>query len=124
MRGPKVLPPFETRPTADDGLQEKQQRDERPRPETFFITRQIRLCRCRNAGQQRHADACRGEGKTTSHFDYSGPLTEAVLLGTIAIRVPHETLQWDSAALKIPNSSTANALLTKSYRPGWEVKWG
>src|SRR5262249_19059715 len=29
------------------------------------------------------ADACRGVGKTTSHFDYSGPLTETVLLGTV-----------------------------------------
>lgn len=69
------------------------------------------------------ADACRGEGTTTSHFDYAGPLTEAVLLGTIAIRVPRETLQWDTAALKITNSAAANALLTKPYRQGWEVKW-
>ncbi len=69
------------------------------------------------------ADACRGEGKTTSHFDYAGPLTETVLLGTVAIRVPHETLQWDAAALKIPNSSKAHSLLTKPYRHGWEVKW-
>src|SRR5262249_50788340 len=70
------------------------------------------------------ADACRGEGTTTSHFDYAGPLTEAVLLGAVAIRVPHETLQWDPVALKITNSSPASALLTKSYRAGWEVKWG
>ncbi|HXT57989.1 MAG TPA: Gfo/Idh/MocA family oxidoreductase [Pirellulales bacterium] len=69
------------------------------------------------------ADACRGKGKTTSHFDYSGPLTEAVLLGTVAIRTPHETLQWDAAGLKIANSPEANAMLTKDYRPGWEVKW-
>ncbi|HEY5314512.1 MAG TPA: Gfo/Idh/MocA family oxidoreductase [Pirellulales bacterium] len=69
------------------------------------------------------ADACRGEGKTTSHFDYAGLLTETVLLGTVAIRTPGETLEWDSAALKITNSTAANALLTKSYRPGWEVKW-
>src|SRR5262249_39156819 len=41
------------------------------------------------------ADACRGVGTATSHFGYSGPLTEAVLLGTIAIRVPGETLAWD-----------------------------
>ena len=69
------------------------------------------------------ADACRGEGKTTSHFDYAGPLTEAVLLGTIAIRLPGETLQWDPEALKIISSPAADALLTKQYRQGWEVKW-
>ncbi len=69
------------------------------------------------------ADACRGEVKTTSHFDYAGPLTEAVLLGTIAIRTPGETLEWDPAALKIKNSPAADAMLTKPYRQGWEVKW-
>jgi hypothetical protein len=69
------------------------------------------------------ADACRGEGRTTSSFDYAGPLTETVLLGTIAIRNPEETLRWDSSALKITNASAANALLTKSYRPGWEPSW-
>jgi predicted dehydrogenase len=69
------------------------------------------------------ADACRGAGKATSHFDYSGPLTEAVLLGTVAIRVPGETLKWDSAALRVTNSPKADALLRKSYRKGWEPSW-
>jgi predicted dehydrogenase len=69
------------------------------------------------------ADACRGEGKTTSAFAYAGPLTEAVLLGTIAIRVPGETLRWDSKQLAIPNSTAANALLKKPYRKGWEPSW-
>jgi len=70
------------------------------------------------------ADACRGEGKTTSSFDYSGPLTETVLLGSVAIRVPGETLTWSATDLKVTNSAQANALLTKSYRKGWEPSWG
>jgi predicted dehydrogenase len=69
------------------------------------------------------ADACRGEGKTTSNFDYSGPLTEAVLLGTVAIRTAGEKLAWDPSALKITNSTASNDLLTKPYRAGWEIKW-
>ena len=69
------------------------------------------------------ADACRGVGKTTSHFDYAGPLTEAVLLGTVAIRVPGETLRWDAAALRVTNSTAADALLRKTYRKGWEPAW-
>lgn len=68
------------------------------------------------------ADACRGAGETTSKFDYSAPLTETVLLGTIAIRLPRQTLTWNAAELKTDNAS-ANALLTKSYRTGWEPKW-
>jgi predicted dehydrogenase len=69
------------------------------------------------------ADACRGVGKTTSHFDYAGPLTEAVLLGTVAIRVPGETLTWDAAKLRIPNAPAADALLRKTYRKGWKPTW-
>jgi predicted dehydrogenase len=68
-------------------------------------------------------DACRGEGKTTSSFAYAGPLTETVLLGTIAIRIRDETLRWDSTRLSIPNSTAANDLLTKRYRKGWEPDW-
>jgi predicted dehydrogenase len=67
------------------------------------------------------ADACRGQDKTNSHFGYAGPLTEAVLLGTIAIRLPGETLQWNSAELRITNNSQAHGMLTKQYRKGWEI---
>jgi predicted dehydrogenase len=69
------------------------------------------------------ADACRGVGKTTSHFDYSGPLTETVLLGTVAMRVPGEALNWDTVKLRITNSEKANGLLRKRYRKGWEPTW-
>ena len=33
-------------------------------------------------------EACRGNGKTSAPFDYSGPLTESVLLGCLATRFP------------------------------------
>jgi predicted dehydrogenase len=69
------------------------------------------------------ADACRGVGKTTSHFDYAGPLTETVLLGTVAMRVPGETIRWDPKALRVTNSPKADGLLRKSYRKGWEPAW-
>jgi predicted dehydrogenase len=75
--------------------------------------------------------------KTTDGFDYAGPLTETVQLGNVATRaarppVPKRgsnpatvreanTFQWDAANLRITNSVEANALLTKKYRPGWEV---
>jgi predicted dehydrogenase len=69
------------------------------------------------------ADACRGVGRTTSHFGYAGGLTEAVLLGTVAIRVAGKRLQWDATGLRIPNVPAAEALLRKRYRPGWEPAW-
>lgn len=68
------------------------------------------------------ANAVRGEGETTSHFDYAGPLTEIVLLGTIAARFPNETLQWDSPALRFTNGTGANDFVQREYRKGWEVE--
>ncbi|WP_437226816.1 Gfo/Idh/MocA family oxidoreductase [Planctomicrobium sp. SH661] len=66
-------------------------------------------------------DACRGEGETTSLFSYSGPLTETVLLGTIACRLPGELLKWNAPDLKFTGSAAANDLLSKPYRKGWEL---
>lgn len=69
------------------------------------------------------ADACRGEDHTTSHFDYAGPLTETVLLGTIAARLSGTQLKWDAAAMKLTGAAAAQAMLTKPYRKGWEPSW-
>jgi len=35
-------------------------------------------------------DACLGNGETTAPFDYSGKITETILLGVIAGRFPNE----------------------------------
>jgi predicted dehydrogenase len=67
-------------------------------------------------------NAIRGDGKTTSNFDYAGPLTETVLLGTVACRFPGEQLAWDSANLRFTNVSRANDYVRQAYRKGWEVK--
>ena len=66
-------------------------------------------------------DAVRGKGETTSSFAYAGPLTETVLMGVVASRVPGETLEWDPAALKFTNSAKATAYVKEDYRKGWEV---
>lgn len=67
-------------------------------------------------------DAVMGNGKTTTSFDYSGPLTEAVLLGPLSTRFPKTTLLWDSAKLKFSNSPEANQYVRTTYREGWKVK--
>ncbi len=66
-------------------------------------------------------DACLGGEKTESHFVQTGPMAEAIILGTVAIRVPDTVLQWDSAQLRVSNSEAANKLLRRTYRKGWEV---
>jgi predicted dehydrogenase len=69
------------------------------------------------------ADAIRA-GKpslASSNFDYAGRLTEAMLLGNIAVRFAGTKLEWDAAKLRFTNSEPATKLVSKSYRKGWEV---
>ena len=69
----------------------------------------------------RFADACLGGESTESHFLQTGPMAEAIILGTVAIRVPGEVLQWDAKKMRIPNHPEAQRLLRRTYRKGWEV---
>jgi hypothetical protein len=64
-------------------------------------------------------NACRGGAPASCHFDYSGPLTEAVLLANIAYRI-HGDFAWDGAAMK-SSRDEANVLLKRGYRDGWRV---
>ena len=67
-------------------------------------------------------EACKGKGTTRSNFpDFAGPLTEAVLLGTISVRLGGKKLLWDSANLRVTNSEEANKLLHYHYRSGWSL---
>jgi predicted dehydrogenase len=68
------------------------------------------------------AEACVGRASTpTAPFSYSGPLTEAVLLGSVAVRFPHTTLAWNSAQLRFDNLAAANQFVRRSYRDGWNL---
>lgn len=85
----------------------------------------------------RWIDAIVEGSKTTAGFDYAGPLSETVQLGNVATRAclpptpkrgsntqaarDVNVLKWDAKNLKITNNAEANALLTKTYRAGWEV---
>jgi predicted dehydrogenase len=93
--------------------------------------------------QRQWVDACKAgfnsaEHKSlTSSFDYSGPLTETVLMGNIAIRsynleekkegsrrssyVGRKKLLWDGDNMKIKNLEAANQFVTRDYREGWEL---
>ncbi|MCD6303957.1 MAG: Gfo/Idh/MocA family oxidoreductase [Planctomycetes bacterium] len=67
-------------------------------------------------------NACLGRRKPESPFSMAGPMTETVLLGTVAIRVPDTPLKWDAAAMKITNDDEAQKLLRRTYRKGWRVE--
>ena len=66
-------------------------------------------------------DACLGGEKTESHFAQTGPMTEAILLGKVAIREPDTLLEWDAINLEFSNYPDANKYLRRKYREGWNV---
>jgi len=65
--------------------------------------------------------ACRTGSPSESNFDFAGPLTETVLLGTVCIRNGGDKIVWDSANLKIANDDEANRFLHHEYREGWTM---
>jgi predicted dehydrogenase len=73
----------------------------------------------------------------TSSFDYSGPMTETVLMGNLAIRSymlksknekgdidfhGRMKLLWDGINMKITNFDEAIQFVSRDYRSGWELK--
>ena len=76
----------------------------------------------KNDHYHQFVDAVKGKGQTSAAFSYSGPLSETVLLGSLATRFPKTTLEWDSANLKFKNEKAANVFLKRKYRAGWKVK--
>jgi predicted dehydrogenase len=71
----------------------------------------------------------------TSSFDYSGPLTETVLMGNLAIRsymlrkakgtgfdyYGRKKLLWNGNDMKITNFDDANQFVKRQYRDGWKL---
>lgn len=66
-------------------------------------------------------EAIRTGRQAGSNFGYGGPLTQAALLGAIAIRFPGQTLHWDEKAGRFTGHDQANAPLAIPYRDGWRL---
>ncbi len=85
-------------------------------------------------------DACikgYGQIELSSGFDYAGPLTEAILMGNLAIRSYNQRkinadgkgytypgrkkLLWDAKNMKIINYEEANVYVRNEYRSGWSL---
>lgn len=87
-------------------------------------------------------EACTDGIDSSSPFSYAGPLTEAVLMGNLAIKAfqykvlkagksstdwapfnypGRRKLMWDGDNMKVTNYDKANDWVTRDYRKGWEV---
>jgi hypothetical protein len=64
------------------------------------------------------------KGGPPSYGDFlrAGPICDAVNLASISLRLGGRRLLWDSTTAMITNIHEANRLLTRDYRPGWELK--
>lgn len=65
-------------------------------------------------------EACKGRGQALCSFDYSGPLSEAVLLGNVAFRA-HSELEWDFQRRRASNCPAADAFINYHFRAGWKL---
>lgn len=65
--------------------------------------------------------ACKTGKLPAASFDYSGPMTETVLLGVLAQRAPGRRLIWNSEDLKVTNHLDVNQYIHTEYRKGWSL---
>jgi hypothetical protein len=76
----------------------------------------------RSPGNEREwLDACKGsKAKPGGNFEFSGLVTETLLLGNVATR-SGQKLNWDRANMKVTNAESAQSYVRPERRSGWEL---
>jgi len=64
--------------------------------------------------------ACKTGEPTTCNFEYSGALTEAVLLGNVTYRAGAK-IEWDSQSLRAKGCPAAEQFIHHEYREPWKI---
>ena len=79
--------------------------------------------RCNGGHMKEWLQACKDnkpENSKTNFADFSGPLTEMVLIGNLAIRTGKK-IEWDAEKMKCTNVPEANQYVRREYRKGWTL---
>ncbi|MFN8006291.1 MAG: Gfo/Idh/MocA family oxidoreductase [Terriglobia bacterium] len=97
-------------------LPEARMRDFKQPPETLE-----RIPNGSKGHEQNWIQACKGGKPACSNFDYSGPLTETVLMGNLAVRFPDRRLLWDGMKMEVTNDKDATTYVRRKYRQGWSL---
>lgn len=108
----------------------------------FFKSPEETLPRVKGSHQQNFFDAIKKGSPASSPFSYAGPLTEAILMGNLAVRCyNHKVLMegkkpgdwapyvypgrvrllWDADKMRVTNYDLANAFVREEYRKGWSL---
>jgi predicted dehydrogenase len=75
----------------------------------------------RSPGHDREwINAAKGGPPPGANFEFEAPVTEAVLLGNVALRAGKK-LRWDGVNLKVTNDDAAQKFLRGTYREGWSI---
>ncbi|MBX6312845.1 MAG: Gfo/Idh/MocA family oxidoreductase [Isosphaeraceae bacterium] len=69
---------------------------------------------------QEWIEACKTGRPTGTSFDYSGPLTELVLLGNVALRAGRK-IDWDAPNMRSKDGSLDDLYIRREYRKGWSL---
>jgi len=65
-------------------------------------------------------DAIKSGNHVSGNFDYSGPMTETVLLGNVALHTGKKIF-WDGLNLKATNAPEADKYIRPAFREGWSL---
>jgi predicted dehydrogenase len=75
----------------------------------------------RSAGNDREwIEACKGGKPGGANFEFEGPITESLLLGTVALRTGKK-LYWGGPDMKVLNVPDAQQYVRREYRQGWTL---
>lgn len=69
---------------------------------------------------QEWLDACRGRGQSLSNFGYATSLTEALLIGNLALRTGH-AIEWDAERMRATGAPRADSFIRPTFRTGWSL---
>ena len=81
------------------------------------------LPRSKSGNYKEWVDACYANDPKApySRFEIAAYLTEIILVGCIALRLPGKKIQWDGPNMRSPNTPEAAQFVNPPYRAGWKV---
>jgi predicted dehydrogenase len=64
--------------------------------------------------------ACKGGEAADANFEFTGKVTQALLLGNVALQ-HGKRIDWDAENFRVINDDEANKYLHRDYRDGWTI---